>query len=180
MRYPNKKIEFILPLKSINELYKLLKDCKEELFLFTEKNIIGFDLKNTIFISKPIEGEFPNYSQYIPPPSNNKLTINRREFLASLRRAELLSAPDYQGVKLELKKQELILSKSTPQLGEVKENIPAQYTGNHLELGFNPTYLLDVLKNLEDEVVSFEIYDVDKPAVLRVENYIYLVLPMKL
>jgi DNA polymerase-3 subunit beta len=74
----------------------------------------------------------------------------------------------------------MVISKTTPQLGEVKECIPVKYTGSGLQIGFNPTYLIDVLKNLEDEEVSFEFFGADKPAVLRKEDYIYLVLPMKI
>jgi DNA polymerase-3 subunit beta len=173
------KISFILPLKAVNELLRLLKN-EEEVFLFTEQNKIGFDFKHTQFISRPIEGEFPNYSQYIPPEGENKLKIKRRDFLSALRRANLLSTPDYQGVKLELKKNHLLISKITPQVGEEKEIVDANYEGPSLEIGFNPTYLIDVLKNLEDEEVSFEFFGQDKPAVLRKENYIYLVLPMKI
>ena len=148
--------------------------------IYVEKGNVGFDLRGTMFISKPIEGDFPNYAQYIPDPSKNKLSLKRKEFLASLRRAELLSVPDHLGVKLDLKKEEVIISKSTPQLGEIKENVPARYGGARIEVGFNPTYLIDVLKNIEIEDIEFEIYDVDKPAVLRLEDYVYLVLPMKL
>jgi DNA polymerase-3 subunit beta len=175
-----KKIKFILPFKGINELYKLIKDTKEEIYIFTKKNSIGFDLKQALFICRPIEGEFPNYSQYIPKPTQSKLIINRRNFLAALKRAQLLSAPDYQGVKIDLKKNEVNIYKSTPHLGEVRESIEADYTGQNLQIGFNASYLIDVLKNLEEAEVVFEIYDVDKPAVLRLQDYIYLVLPMKI
>ncbi|RKY36296.1 MAG: DNA polymerase III subunit beta [Candidatus Omnitrophota bacterium] len=173
------KLSFILPIKAIQELIKIIKDS-EEVFIFVEKNNIGFDLKHTLFITKPIEGEFPNYSQYIPQPTETKLTIKRKDLLSALKRAELLSTSDYPGVKLELKKEELLLSKTTPQLGEVKESIPANFKGTSLQIGFNPSYLIDVLSNLEEEEVSFEIYGPEKPAVLRLEDYIYLVLPMKL
>lgn len=174
------KISFILPIKAINELHKLLKECGEEIFLFIEENKIGFDLKETQFISRSIEGEFPNYSQYIPNEGKEKLTINRQGFLLALRRADLLSTPDYQGIKLELKKEGVTISKTTPQLGEAKETIDAKYHGSSFAIGFNPNYIIDVLKNLEDEEVNFEFFGPDKPAVLRKENYIYLALPVKM
>jgi DNA polymerase-3 subunit beta len=174
------KIAFILPIKAINELYKLIKEKEEEVFLFVKENKIGFDFKNMQFIARPIEGEFPNYSQYIPQENKEKLVINRQLFLLALRRADLLSTPDHQGVKLELKKDSVIVSKTTPQLGEVKEVASGHYSGPNLEIGFNPNYLMDVLKNLEDEEISFEFFGVDKSAVLRKEDYTYLVLPMKI
>lgn len=174
------KVFFTLPNKAVNEIYKLVKDREEEIFLFIEGNKIGIDLKHTQIISRPIEGEFPNYTQYIPQESKDKLIINRKNFLLALRRADLLSTMDYQGVKLELKKDSVIISKNTPQLGEAKEVVEAKYNGTPMEIGFNPNYIIDVLKNIEDEDVGIEFYSADKPAILRKDNYVYLVLPMKI
>ncbi|MBP7087666.1 MAG: DNA polymerase III subunit beta [Candidatus Omnitrophica bacterium] len=174
------KISFILPIKAANELQKLIKEEQEELYLSIENNRIEFDWANMRFIARPTEGEFPNYQQYIPSEGKDKLVVDRRDFLYALRRASLLSTSDYQGVKIELKKNNIVFSKNTPQLGEAKEEIEAQYSGSHLEIGFNPNYLIDVLKNLEDEKVTISFFGADKPAVLKRENYTYLVLPVKL
>jgi DNA polymerase-3 subunit beta len=173
------KISFILPIKAIVEVAKLIKERDEEIYLFVEENKIGFDFKTTQFIARPIEGEFPNYAQYIPAPGKDKLTINGKAFLLALRRADLLSTQEFQGVKLELKKDHVVISKNTPQLGEAKEEVSAHYDGAALQIGFNPNYIIDVLKNITDETVSFEFFGPDKPAVIRQDDYIYLVLPMK-
>jgi DNA polymerase-3 subunit beta len=174
------KITFILPAKAVSEIYKLIKDKKEDLYLSVEENRVGFDLKNIRFIARPIEGEFPNYAQYIPQEGKDKLIVNRKNLLFALKRASLLSTTDYQGVKLELKKDSLNIYKSTPQLGEVREVVDARYNGAHLEIGFNPGYLVDALKNLSDKEISVDFFGADKPAVLRKEDYIYLLLPVKL
>ncbi|MDD5194581.1 MAG: DNA polymerase III subunit beta [Candidatus Omnitrophica bacterium] len=174
------KISFILPIKAINELYKLIKDITDDILLFTEENKIGFDLKSTQFIARPIEGEFPAYTQYIPKENKDKLIINRQNFMLALRRADLLSTQDYQGVKLNLEKGAIVISKNTPQLGEAKETVDARYEAGALEIGFNPHYIIDALKNLPDEEVSFEFFGNEKPAILRKEDYIYLVLPLRI
>ncbi len=173
------KISFILPAKAVAELHKLIKETGEEVYLSVEENRVGFDFKNTYFVARPIEGEFPNYSQYIPKEGKDKLKVDRKKLLFAFKRASLLSTSDYQGVKLELKKDNLTIYKSTPQLGEVKEVVAATYSGGHLEIGFNPNYLIDILKNLEDEEVCVDFFGADKPAVLRKERYVYLLLPMK-
>ena len=173
------KISFILPIKAISELHKLIKERSEEIYLSIEDNRVSFDLKDTQFTARPIEGEFPEYEQYIPKEGKDKLVINRKKLLFALKRASLLSTTDYQGVKLELKKDTLTIYKNTPQLGEVKETVDIHYKGGNLEIGFNPNYLTDVLKNLEDEEVCIDFFGADKPAVLRKEGYIYLLLPMK-
>lgn len=174
------KITFILPIKAVNELYKLIKERENEFFLFIEKNKVGFDFKDTQFIARPIEGEFPNYAQYIPEKVKDKLEINRKEFLYALRRANLLSTPEHQGIKIELKKDTFIIYKNTPQLGEVKESVNCKYKGGSLIIGFNPNYLIDALKNLEDDVVFIDFLSTDKPTTIRKEGYIYLLLPMKI
>jgi len=174
------KIAFILPIKTVNEVYRLVKDSDNEVYMFIEENRIGFDLKKARLIARPIEGEFPNYKQYLPNESKDRLVINRKSFLASLRRASLLSTPEFQGVKVELKKTGVSVYKNTPQLGEVREVLEADYSGATLEMGFNPLYLIDVLKSVDDEEVSFDFSGPDKPAVFRKQGYIYLLLPMKM
>ncbi|MFH1504587.1 MAG: DNA polymerase III subunit beta [Candidatus Omnitrophota bacterium] len=173
------KISFILPIKAVGELYKLIKEKNDDIYLFVDNNKIGFDFKNTQFVARPIEGEFPDYTQYIPEESKDKLVVSRKDMLFALRRASLFSTTDYQGVKLELKRDSMNIYKSTPQLGEVKESVDVKYSGAHMEVGFNPNYLIDILKNIEDENITMDFFSADKPAVLRRQGYIYLLLPMK-
>ena len=79
-----------------------------------------------------------------------------------------------------MSKNKVLVSKTSPQLGEYKEEIEAEYKGKSIVLGFNPDYLKDVLKVVEEDEVSFDIYDPEKPIVLRNDGYIYLALPMRL
>jgi len=127
-----------------------------------------------------IEGEFPDYKQVIPAPSENKMRINREQFLLAVKRGSLLSTPDYQAVKLEVFKNKLVVSKSTPDVGESREELVVDYRGRELAIGFNPGYMLDVLKNLSEEDVELELSDSEKPGVIRINGYVYVVLPMRL
>jgi len=173
------KITFILPIKATTELYKLVKEQDQEIYFSVTENKTSFFVEDMQLMARPVEGEFPDYSQYIPGESKNKLTIKRKEFLFALRRASLLATADHQGVKFELRKNNVGIHKSTPQLGEVRESLAVKYEGTSLDIGFNPNYLTDVLKNLEDEDVVLEFFGNDKPAVLKKEGYVYLLLPMK-
>ena len=139
-----------------------------------------FDLGSVVVISRLIEGEFPDYRQVIPPASENKMRIDRAQFLLATKRAALLSTPDYQAVKLELFKNKMVISKSTPDIGESREDVPVEYTGKEIAIGFNPAYLIDVLKNLQDDRVELELTDSEKPGVIRTSGYTYIVLPMRL
>jgi DNA polymerase-3 subunit beta len=116
----------------------------------------------------------------VTPASENKIGINREQFLLAVKRAALLSTPDYQAVKLEVFKDKLVISKSTPDIGESFEEVAVEYQGKEMVIGFNPHYLIDVLKNLQGEKVVFELVDSEKPGVIRTEGYTYIVLPMRL
>jgi len=171
----------IIPYKAVGELGKLIRLQEEEyIHVLNGKNQIGIDFANVQFISQLIEGEFPDYRKYLLKESDNKCTIDRSRFLAALKRANLLTSTDFQGVKLALEKNRMVISKITPQLGEYKEEIDAEYSGKEMSIGFNPDYLLDVLKALEPETVTFELYGEDKPLVFRSQGYIYLALPMRM
>lgn len=172
-------IYIIIPIKTIQELNRNLGD-EGELSLIIGNNQVLFDLGNVGVISRLIEGEFPDYQHVIPPVSENKMGINREQFLLAIRRAALLSTPDYQAVKLEVFKDRLVVSKSTPDIGESYEELPVEYKGKEMAIGFNPNYLIDVLKNLSNEKIELELSDSEKPAVIRIDGYTYIVLPMRL
>ncbi|MDD5166403.1 MAG: DNA polymerase III subunit beta [Candidatus Omnitrophica bacterium] len=175
----DKDIQIIVPIKTIQELIRNLKD-EGEVSLSLGSNQALFDLGTVVIISRLIEGEFPDYRQVIPPVSETKLLLKREEFLLAVRRAALLSTPDYQAVKLEIFKNKLVVSKSTPDVGESREELSIGYQGKEMVIGFNPVYLIDVLKNLQNENMELEITDGEKPGVIRVNGYVYIVLPMRL
>lgn len=175
----DKDIHFIVPIKTIQELNRNLKE-EGGLSLILGNNQVLFDLQTVVIVSRLIEGEFPDYRQVIPPASENKMGIDREQFLLAIRRAALLSTPDYQAVKLELFKDKLVVSKSTPDIGESREEASVEYRGKEMAIGFNPQYLIDVLKNLQEERIEFELTDSEKPGVIRINGYTYIVLPMRL
>jgi DNA polymerase-3 subunit beta len=175
----NKEIKVIIPIKAIRELERNLNDT-EEVLMVLGKNQIGFEFTNVLLVSRLIEGDFPDYQQVVPPEAIHKIKINRQLFLGAIRRASLLATPDYQAIKLEVFKNKLVVSKSTPDIGESYEELPIEYDGKEILIGFNPDYLIDVLKNLDEEDIEFELTESEKPGVIRKPDYIYIVLPMRL
>lgn len=176
---PERDINIIIPTKTIHELNRSLGESGE-LSLIIGENQVLFDLGDVVVISRLIEGEFPDYQQVVPPVSDNKVIINRNQFLLAVKRGALLSTPDYQAVKLEIFKNKLVVSKNTPDIGESREEVKVGYQGKEMIIGFNPVYLTDVLKNLSVDDVGFELIDSEKPAAIRVDGYTYIVLPMRL
>jgi len=174
-----KEVNIIVPIKTIHEINRNLKE-EGQISLILGSSQALFDLGNVVIISRLIEGEFPDYRQVIPPPAENKMKIDRNQFLLAVRRAALLSTPDYQAVKLEVFKNKLVVSKSTPDVGESREEVDVQYQGREMVVGFNPGYLADVLKSLAQDEIEFELIDSEKPGVIRSNGYVYIVLPMRL
>ncbi|MDD5613587.1 MAG: DNA polymerase III subunit beta, partial [Candidatus Omnitrophica bacterium] len=175
--------KYIVPHKAVTELLKTLeKDTDVLTISLSEKNNqIAFLFQNTELITRLIEGDFPNYEEVIPKESKNKLAVNTTDFYQAIKRAYLMTTAESMAVKIEVYQNKVVVSKTTPELGEGREEINATYKGEDIIVGFNPQYLLDVFKNIEQDTVEIELNGADKPGIIRLgSQYIYLILPMQL
>jgi DNA polymerase-3 subunit beta len=175
----SKEITVIIPIKAIQEINRNLKD-EGNVILSVGLNQVLFDVGGILIATRIIEGEFPNYQQVIPKSQAEKIVMNRQDFLSSIRRANLLSTPDFQAVKFEVFNNKMVISKTTPEVGESREEIPIEYGGSELVVGFNPHFMIDVLKNIEEEQIHLELLGTDKPGIIRLKDYLYLALPMRI
>ncbi|HAJ57674.1 MAG TPA: DNA polymerase III subunit beta [Candidatus Omnitrophica bacterium] len=175
----HKDIKIIVPFKTIQELARNLKEDGSVSVIITQ-NQVFFEMEGIVIISRLIEGDFPDYQKVIPAASSTKIKLDREQFVLVLRRANLFTTPDFQAVRFELFKNKLVVSKSTPDVGEFKEEISAEYGGKEFAIGFNPAYLLDMLKSWREDEVNLEFYDAEKPGVVRSSDYIYILQPMRL
>lgn len=173
-----KDVAVIIPLKAVQEINRNLKDEGILSFVVGSSQVL-FDINGVLIATRIIEGEFPNYEQVIPKPVKNRIKMNTQEILSSIRRANLLSTPDFQAIKFEIFQDKLVVSKSTPDVGESRETIPIQYEGEEMIVGFNPQLLIDFLKNINEGQIDMELMGADKPAVIRLPDYLYLALPMR-
>ncbi len=174
------KKEVIVPTKAIQELIRNLKDEGPVKINFSE-NQISFQFDNIVIVSRLIEGQFPHYEQVIPKEGKNKIIIDRERFLWAAKRVAILTSPDSQAIKMDLFKDKLIFSKNSPDMGEAKEEIDIEHKGEEFSVGFNPQYLIDVLKSLKDQAISLELTGPESPGIIRAqENYVYIILPMQL
>ncbi len=170
----------IVPSKTIYELNRILSDEGDVKIIFSE-NQVKFDLKNITIISRLIEGDFPNYEQVVPKEPQEKIIIQRGLFLDGIKRAALLTTQDSQSVKFEILKNKIVVSKASPNIGEVREELDTVYKGHEITVGFNPGYIMDALKVVPQDEIALEVFGPDKPAVIRIEDwFLYLVLPMQL
>lgn len=170
----------IIPIKAVQGLQRDLKEDGEVTILFGGNQIM-FDLGESIILSRLLEGEFPSYEQVIPKELKDKVVVDREKLLLATRRASLLTSQDSQGIKMDVEKGKMVISKQSPDIGEAREELEIDYKGPQFSIGFNPHYIMDVLKNLDEQAIGFELENPEKPGVIRTKDkYIYVVLPMQL
>lgn len=169
---------FIVPTKAVNELDKVLGDVGD-IKIFLGENQIFFDTGTTRLVSRLIEGEFPNYEQVIPKEVKEKVVVSKQKLLPAIKRVALFTNPESMAIRVDLARDKVVLSKSAPYLGEARVELEADYKGKEMSVGFNPDYLIDLLKGIDQESVSLELTDPDKPCAVRIgSEYVYVVLPM--
>lgn len=172
--------KIIVPTKAVSELLRALA-AEGDARITLDDNQVLFNLGQTTIISRLVEGDFPNYEQVIPKEAKEKLKIDKNALLLALRRASILTSQESQAVKLEILKNKVVISKVTPELGESREELSAEYGGPELVIGFNPIYLIEALKNFDKDEVAMELFSPEKPAVIRTgDGYVYVALPMQI
>ena len=171
-------VQVILPAKTMQEVCANLSNDDVTIMIGTSH--IMFVFKDMIVTGRLIEGQYPNYEMVIPAVSENKLIIKRDVFMNTISRAAVLKTDEYISVAFELLKNKLIVSKSTPDLGEFSEELEVTHKGNDVKIGFQPDYLLDVLRVLKEETIVLEVTEFDKPCVIRTSNSIHVVLPARI
>lgn len=174
-----KEVTAIIPIKAIQEIMRNLGDSGQVSFVMGLNQVL-FDIDGVLIATRLIEGEFPNYNQVIPPSVKTKIQIHTQAFLSAIRRANLLTTPDFQAVKFEVFSDKLVVSKTTPDVGESREEVPISYEGKEMMIGFNPQFFIDALKNVNAEKIDLELTAPDKVGVFRVQDYLYLASPMRI
>lgn len=179
------QVDFIVPTKAINELNRLLQAAGEAEIRVTE-NQASFTLKSDsgfpiLLVTKLVEGNYPDYRRVIPPESAERIALVREELLQALRRAEIMTSDKSNSVKLTFTKDNLAITANTPEVGEARETLAVNYKGNDLAVAFNPTYLMDPLKALENDEVFLELTDDLSPGVVKINGpFLYVIMPMRL
>ncbi len=175
--------EVILPRKTVLELGKLLADVEDPVTIDILANQVRFAFANVELTSKVIDGKFPDYNRVIPTGHAKKIDLSRSELLSVLQRAAILSNEKFRGVRLVLGPDQLKIICTNSEQEEAEEELEVAYKGDALDIGFNITYLLDVLQNMAMERVELAFGDANSSALVTVpgrDDYKYVVMPMRI
>ncbi|MFN9103066.1 MAG: DNA polymerase III subunit beta [Betaproteobacteria bacterium] len=177
------KQEVILPRKTVLELQRLLEDEDAAIEMRFANNQAKFQFAGLEFVTKLVEGKFPDYNRVIPRNHKNAIVLGRAPLLASLQRAAILTSEKFKGVRVNIEPGLLKIASSNAEQEEAKEEIEIDYAGDPIEIGFNVTYLIDVLANSTQEMVKLELQDSAASALFSLPEqpgFKYVVMPMRI
>jgi len=177
------RTEVILPRKTVLELARQLADSDEPLEIIIAGNQIVFRFGPIELISKLIDGKFPDYERVIPQNHPKELHLARQPLHAALSRVAILTNDKFRGVRVVLSDGSLKIASSNAEQEEAQEELEIDYHGEGLDIGFNVTYLLDVLNNVNTDEVVVRLNDGNSSALISLpgnDAFKYVVMPMRI
>jgi DNA polymerase-3 subunit beta len=176
-------IEVILPRKTVLELSRQLNDVDEPLEIVLTPTQAQFRFGNIEFVSKLIDGKFPDYDRVIPKAHNKLIKLSRTALLQSLLRVKILTNEKTPGVRLVFGENTLKIVGNNTEREEAQEELEIQYAHETIDVGFNVNYLLDVLNNLNSEEIECHLADASSSALFQLpdnQDFKYVVMPMRI
>jgi len=173
----------IIPGRTLNELSRLLSSGEGEVMIRVLSNQVAFIYNKIVLVSRIIEGKYPNYRQVIPANLPYESIVSREEISKAVKGAHILAKEGSHVVKMSFSAERIAVTAGTQDVGDVYEEISAQYNGEDEDIAFNAKYLLDILGNLDEEMLQIKSGTSLSPAIIRPmgeEEYTYVVMPVKI
>lgn len=180
---PTARQEVILPRKAVQELIKLLEDSDDELTVAIGMTQAKFQLGPVELVTKVVDGKFPDYTRVIPTNYQKHFTVDRVTLQQALQRVAILSNEKFRGVRWTLTENQLRIACTNTEHEEAFEELEIIYQDDALDIGFNVTYLLDVLANLTCDIVTCSFGDANSSVLITItedSNFRYVVMPMRI
>jgi DNA polymerase-3 subunit beta len=175
--------DVIIPRKTILELQRLLDETDEPVQLEIANNQVKLSFADIELISKLVEGKFPDYTRVIPKGYKNGFTIGRETLQRALQRAAIMTSDKFKGVRCIVAPGSLKISSTNADQEEAVEEVEIDYGGDSVDIGFNVSYLLDVLGNLKSDSITVSLGDANSSALITVPDnpdFKYVVMPMRI
>ena len=177
---PLPDLEAIIPARALQELARIVAGA-EDVQLGLHENHVVFGADGIWLTTRRIDGQFPNYRQLLPEQFEHELALPREELLDVVRRVSLMAQRN-SPLRLRFADGELTVSAVTQDVGEARESLPAPFSAEALEIGFNAEFLRSGLESIDSESLRFKLISPLRPAVLEGESddYVYLIMPIRL
>jgi DNA polymerase-3 subunit beta len=171
----------IVPAKTMGLLDKIGSGEKDTVAVKLSDNQILIGCADVVISSNLVEGNFPKYEDIIPTDNDKKLTLSTEAALSAVRRAALLTSEESRGIKLAVGKDKLVFSSRAPETGDAQVDMPIDYKGEAIEIGFNPQFLIDALRVIKTPEFELELGQPDRPGLIKSgTNFLYVLMPINL
>ena len=172
--------DIILPSKVVAELQRSLSG-DGEVKVKIEKSQVSFNLGDTQIYSKLLDEIYPNYRQVIPSNYREKVEVDRKLLLDALDRASVMTMEESSSTRLTFDSNQLLVSSIAADIGEAKDIVPIKYSGEKIEIVFNPSYVKDPLKAIDEDEITIELTSGSTPAVIRCSvPFLYVMMPLRI
>jgi DNA polymerase-3 subunit beta len=174
------ELEAIIPARALTELARVA-GAATQLELGVQENQVAFRTDDAVLTTRRIDGQFPNVKQLLPEQFEHVVTLPRNELLDVVRRVSVMAQRN-SPLRLRFSEGELQVSAQTQDVGEAKEALPAPFTGDTLEIGFNPEFLRDGIDSVQSDEVQLKLISPLRPGLIQGEgdDYSYLIMPIRL
>jgi DNA polymerase-3 subunit beta len=174
--------DVIVPRKCVAELRKLLEELEGTVEVSMSPTKIRFGLGSAVLTSKLIDGTFPDYNRVIPTGNDKLLKLDPKSFAQGVDRVSTIASEKTRAVKMNVDRDKVTLSVTSPESGTATEEIAADYGSDGIEIGFNARYLLDILGEIDGDTVEVHLADAAAPTLLRENDKstaLYVLMPMR-
>jgi len=172
----------LVPARVVREALSLKEEGDISLFVSGQNNQVLFSQDNTILVGRLIEAEFPNYQKIIPTDASSRISFDREELQKAVKTCAIFARESANIIKFAIKQDSIIVSAKSPSVGENTVEVEASLKGEENEIAFNGKYLLDVLANINEENLIFEMTGPLNPGVFKIENdptFLHLIMPIR-
>ncbi len=172
--------DIVLPSKAVAELQRSLTG-EGNVTVMVKKSQVCFNLSSVQIYSKLVDENYPNYRQVIPEKCEHHIAIDRQLLLDALDRASVMTMDESHSTKLIFEENTLTVTSAASEIGEAKDEVPIKYAGEKIETMFNPSYVMDPLKAIDDDEITIEINDGHTPAVIKCSiPFLYVLMPLRI
>ena len=172
--------DIILPSKVVADLQRSLSG-DGDVKITIEKSQVAFNLGDTQIYSKLLDEIYPNYRQVIPTSYKERVEIDRKLLLDAIDRASVMTMEESSSVRLTFEENQLLVSSVAADIGEAKDVVPIKYNGERIEIVFNPAYVKDPLKAIDEDDIAIELISGSSPAVIRCSvPFLYVMMPLRI